>query len=53
MQISDALGLATIKSRQWTIQETCATKGKGLFEGFDWYVALQNSTGIMVWLELR
>lgn len=36
-QISDALGLSTIKSRQWSIQETSATKGRGLFEGFDWY----------------
>ena len=38
-QISEALGLGTIKSRQWSIQETSATKGKGLFEGFDWYGA--------------
>ena len=37
-QISEALGLATIKDRQWSIQETSATKGEGLFEGFDWLV---------------
>ncbi len=37
-QISEALGLGTIKSRQWSIQETSATKGRGLFEGFDWLV---------------
>lgn len=35
-QISEALGLATIKDRQWSIQETAATKGRGLMEGFDW-----------------
>ena len=28
-QLSDSLGLATIKNRQWSIQETSATEGKG------------------------
>ena len=37
--ISEALDLASIKNRQWSIQETSATKGRGLFEGFDWLVA--------------
>ena len=37
-QISDALGLPDIRNRQWSIQETSALKGKGLFEGFDWLV---------------
>ena len=37
-EISSALGLDTIKNRQWTIQTTCARKGEGLFEGFDWLV---------------
>lgn len=37
-QISDALGLSEIKTRQWTIQETSALRGSGLFEGFDWLV---------------
>mmetsp|Transcript_29513 Transcript_29513/g.50624 ORF Transcript_29513/g.50624 Transcript_29513/m.50624 type:complete len:184 (-) Transcript_29513:166-717(-) len=36
--VSDALGLPEIKSRQWSIQETSALKGSGLFEGFDWLV---------------
>ena len=36
--ISQALGLDTIKNRQWTIQQTCARKGEGLYEGFDWLV---------------
>ena len=35
-QISEALGLAEIKNRQWSIQETSALRGAGLFEGFDW-----------------
>ena len=34
-QLSDAIGLAAIKNRQWSIQETSATQGKGLFDGFD------------------
>jgi len=38
LQVSDALGLPEIKSRQWSIQETSALKGSGLFEGFDWLV---------------
>jgi ADP-ribosylation factor-like protein 1 len=38
-QISDALGLPEVRNRQWSIQETSALQGKGLFEGFDWLVA--------------
>ena len=34
-EISEALGLPDVRNRQWSIQETCATKGKGLSEGFD------------------
>ncbi len=37
-KVSELLGLSTIKNRQWSIQETSATKGRGLFEGFDWLV---------------
>lgn len=37
-QVSEALGLPEIKNRQWSIQETSALKGAGLFEGFDWLV---------------
>lgn len=36
--VAEALGLATIRNRQWMIQESSATSGKGLFEGFDWLV---------------
>ena len=35
-QVSEALGLHSIKSRQWSIFKTSATKGEGLFEGLDW-----------------
>jgi len=37
-QVSDALGLSEVRNRQWSIQETSALRGKGLFEGFDWLV---------------
>ena len=36
--VSEALRLTEIRNRQWSIQETCALKGNGLFEGFDWLV---------------
>jgi ADP-ribosylation factor-like protein 1 len=35
-KISEAMGLSEIRNRQWSIKETTATKGSGLFEGFDW-----------------
>jgi len=38
LKVSDAMGLPDIRNRQWSIQETSALKGKGLFEGFDWLV---------------
>lgn len=44
-QISEALGLASFKERQWSIQETSATGGKGLHEGFDWLVGAIKATG--------
>ena len=37
-KVSEGLGLPDIKNRQWSIQETSALKGSGLFEGFDWLV---------------
>ena len=44
--LSEALGLASVKNRQWTIQETSATEGKGLTAGFDWLVqAIANKVG--------
>lgn len=35
-QLSEMLGLSTMKNRQWYIQATCATSGDGLYEGLDW-----------------
>ncbi|XP_051865309.1 ADP-ribosylation factor 3a isoform X2 [Pristis pectinata] len=35
-QITDKLGLHTLRCRQWYIQATCATSGEGLCNGLDW-----------------
>ena len=35
-EVTDKLGLHTIKERKWFIQATCAYRGDGLLEGFDW-----------------
>ncbi|XP_043537771.1 ADP-ribosylation factor 3-like [Chiloscyllium plagiosum] len=35
-QISDKLGLNSLRNRVWYIQATCATSGDGLFSGLDW-----------------
>lgn len=35
-ELSDKLGLSSIRGRRWYIQSTCATHGEGLYEGLDW-----------------
>ncbi|KAM9791360.1 ADP-ribosylation factor 3-like [Syngnathus typhle] len=35
-EITDKLGLHSLRDRQWFIQATCATNGEGLYEGLDW-----------------
>lgn len=35
-EITDKLGLHSLRQRQWYIQATCATSGDGLFEGLEW-----------------
>ncbi|CAN8099436.1 unnamed protein product [Discula destructiva] len=35
-EITDKLGLHSLRSRQWYIQSTCATSGDGLYEGLEW-----------------
>ncbi len=32
-EITDKLGLQSLRQRQWFIQATCATTGDGLYEG--------------------
>ncbi|CAH8481520.1 unnamed protein product [Heterobilharzia americana] len=35
-EITDKLGLHSLRNRTWYIQATCATTGCGLYEGLDW-----------------
>jgi len=35
-EITDKLGLHSLRARNWYIQSTCATSGDGLYEGLDW-----------------
>jgi small GTP-binding protein len=35
-EITDKLGLQSLRNRTWYIQATCATTGDGLYEGLDW-----------------
>ncbi|CAL8094751.1 unnamed protein product [Calicophoron daubneyi] len=34
--ITDKLGLHSLRNRSWFIQSACATSGSGLYEGLDW-----------------
>merc|ERR1712055_336389 len=35
-ELTDKLGLNSLRNRRWYIQSTCATQGTGLYEGLDW-----------------
>lgn len=35
-EITEKLGLASLRGHEWYIQGTCALSGEGLFEGLDW-----------------
>lgn len=35
-EITEKLGLNSMRNRPWYIQSTCATTGDGLYEGLDW-----------------
>jgi len=35
-EITDKLGLHSLRQRKWYIQALCATNGDGLYEGLDW-----------------
>lgn len=41
--VSEALGLSSIRNRQWTIIKSSAVKGIGITEGLDWLVAALGS----------
>ncbi|XP_013382791.1 ADP-ribosylation factor 4 [Lingula anatina] len=35
-EVTESLGLSTLRNRNWYIQSTCAPNGEGLYEGLDW-----------------
>ncbi|KAM7075328.1 ADP-ribosylation factor 4-like [Molossus nigricans] len=35
-EMTDKLGLQSLRNRTWYVQATCATQGIGLYEGLDW-----------------
>merc|ERR1712115_415703 len=35
-EVTDKLGLHSLRQRAWYIQSTCATTGDGLYEGLEW-----------------
>ena len=44
-EITQKLGLQSLRNRNWYIQATCATSGNGLYEGLDWLSnTLKNSS---------
>mmetsp|Transcript_11643 Transcript_11643/g.40781 ORF Transcript_11643/g.40781 Transcript_11643/m.40781 type:complete len:184 (-) Transcript_11643:1433-1984(-) len=44
-EITDKLGLHSLRGREWFIQATCATTGDGLYEGLDWLSATLSKKG--------
>jgi len=43
-EVTDKLGLHSLRNRKWYIQSTCATSGEGLYEGLDWLSNTLSST---------
>lgn len=35
-ELTDKLGLHTLRGRKWYVQAACAASGDGLYEGLDW-----------------
>lgn len=35
-ELTEKLGLSSLRNKTWHIQSTCATQGTGLYEGLDW-----------------
>jgi len=43
-EVTEKLGLHTLRNRQWFIQSACATTGDGLYEGLDWLSRVLSSS---------
>ena len=41
-ELTDKLGLHSLRQREWYIQSTCAGTGDGLYEGLDWLARSMN-----------
>ena len=35
-EVTDKLGLHSLRQRRWYVQAACATTGHGMYEGLDW-----------------
>uniref|UniRef100_A0A8C6UKN7 Uncharacterized protein n=1 Tax=Neogobius melanostomus TaxID=47308 RepID=A0A8C6UKN7_9GOBI len=35
-ELTEKLGLPSLRNKPWSIESTCATQGTGLYEGLDW-----------------
>ncbi|KAK0624683.1 ADP-ribosylation factor family-domain-containing protein [Bombardia bombarda] len=44
-EITDKLGLHSLRQRSWYIQATCATSGDGLYEGLEWLAGTLRKQG--------
>ncbi|TVY50088.1 ADP-ribosylation factor [Lachnellula occidentalis] len=44
-EITDKLGLHSLRQRGWYIQSTCATSGDGLYEGLEWLASSLRKAG--------
>merc|ERR1712193_76650 len=44
-EITDKLGLHSLRNRTWYIQSTCATSGDGLYEGLEWLATTLRKAG--------
>ncbi|EMS48325.1 ADP-ribosylation factor 1 [Triticum urartu] len=47
-EITDKLGLHSLRQRHWYIQSACATSGEGLYEGLDWLSNNIASKGVAI-----
>mmetsp|Transcript_7750 Transcript_7750/g.10801 ORF Transcript_7750/g.10801 Transcript_7750/m.10801 type:complete len:238 (-) Transcript_7750:2580-3293(-) len=45
-EITDKLGLLSLRDREWFIQPLCAISGHGLYEGFDWLSDTLKKNGV-------
>jgi len=44
-EVTDKLGLHSLRQRAWYIQSTCATSGDGLYEGLEWLASALKKAG--------